>query len=265
MNHPVIAIDGPAASGKGTVARMLAEHFCFAYLDSGILYRAVACLGLVLSTKMKTDAEISSRLYLSDICSNFGGFLHAISDAMSEISNQKGEELKFLSPVAKILSKVILKAHELVSIADNIPENVLRSELVGVAASIIGQEPEIRNLLTRLMREFAIDNGRLGSVIDGRDIGTIVFPDAICKIFLTANLKVRAERRFKEEQRLKNKKATFDSIYEALKNRDARDSSRKLAPMTCSENHIVVDTSEISAEEAFNKLVGFISVRLRNS
>ena len=270
---PIIAIDGPAASGKGTMARMLAEHFRFAYLDSGSLYRAFACIELVLSDKSsvslndKAEKEENHNLHLADLSEDYD-FTHILSDTLKEAEKNK-KKIDFSSYTAhtKFFSEDTSGAREFISIAKKIPDNILKSEIVGTGASTVGKLPEVRALLTSLMREFASSPGDkyLGTVIDGRDIGSVVFPNATCKIFLTADLKVRAERRFKDTKNFGDTSATFESIYETLRSRDERDASRSIAPMTYDETHIVVDTSNISIKEAFNKLVNIIDLRLHNA
>ena len=270
---PIIAIDGPAASGKGTMARMLAEHFHFAYLDSGSLYRAFACIELVLSDKPNVlfdDKTVKAKpvnVHLSDLCKDYD-FLRVLSDILKETEAKK-RKIDFSSYITHkdFFSEDVSGAHEFISIAKKIPVNILKSEIVGMGASTIGKLPEVRALLNSLMREFANSPGDdyLGTVIDGRDIGTVVFPNATCKIFLTADLKVRAERRFKDAKDFGDTSATFESIYETLRSRDERDASRSIAPMTYDETYIVVDTSNINIQEVFKKLVNIIDLRLHNA
>lgn len=267
---PIIAIDGPAASGKGTMARMLAEHFGFAYLDSGSLYRAFACVELVLADKPSAligEGALPDESVIPDSCEDYD-FLHTLSDVVKTFEKEK-RNADFSSIIShdKISMDVVPSAKGLVRFANEIPANILKSEIVGMGASLLGKLPEVRTLLTSLMREFAESPGNkyLGTVMDGRDIGTVVFPNATCKIFLTADLKVRAERRYKDIVEAGSKNETPESIYAALKSRDERDASRGIAPMTCDESYIKVDTTNDDINEVFNKLVNIVDARLHNN
>lgn len=218
--RPVVAIDGPAGSGKGTLARMIASHFNFIYLDTGLLYRTVAFLNVPLEKIKNMTAK-------------------EIVNAMSELTDEQ-----------------------------------LRSDKTSARASDIAKSPEIRDIMTRLQRDF-IDiyekNEKKGIVLDGRDIGTVVVPNACCKLFITADLQERAKRRFedlrekdnlqeKPRKNLGNMKAkngkkdqniSFDEVYNNLKLRDIQDKSRKIAPLTCDETYLVIDTTRQSVEESF--------------
>lgn len=202
---PVIAIDGPAGSGKGTMARRLASHFGFAYLDTGMMYRAVAYLNL--------SADKLSQLSITD----------------------------FMNAVCKI------------------PNANLRTDEVSLKTSTLSKQPKIRENMTRLQREFAGNPGEKykGAILDGRDIGTVVVPDAVCKLFVTADVKVRAERRFAAIKQT-NKQATFDEVYENLKKRDEQDSSRNIAPMKFDESYVLVDTSKETVKESFARVVKIV-------
>lgn len=191
---PVVAIDGPAGSGKGTLARMIASHFNFVYLDTGLLYRTVAFLNVSLE-KIKS-----------------------------------------------------MKIEDLLNVADQLTDEQLRSSENSTRASNIAKMPEIRDIMTRLQRDFIDLYSDKGVVLDGRDIGTVVAPDACCKLFITADLEERAKRRFAD---LKGKNITFEEVFNNMKHRDAQDKSRKVAPLTCDETYIVVDTTRQSAQESF--------------
>jgi cytidylate kinase len=191
---PVVAIDGPAGSGKGTLARMIASHFNFVYLDTGLLYRTVAFLNV----------------------------------SLEKIKNMKIEDL--------------------LSVADQLTDEQLRSSENSTRASNIAKMPEIRDIMTRLQRDFIDLYSDKGVVLDGRDIGTVIVPDACCKLFITADLEERAKRRFAD---LNGKNTTFEEVFDNMKRRDAQDKSRKVAPLTCDETYIVVDTTRQSAQESF--------------
>ena len=201
----IIAIDGPAASGKGTLARKLAEYYGHAYLDTGRLYRAVG-LKLVNNKQDPNDKNA------------------AIEAAKS------------------------INAHDLQS-------KRLRQETVGQAASIISAIPEVRQILLDYQRTYAKREG--GAVLDGRDIGTVVCPDADIKLFVTASVEARAQRRHNELQG-EGIEVVADSVLEDLKERDARDSQRDVAPLKPAPDAIEVDTTNMSTDEVLARVTSLI-------
>ncbi|MDR1375645.1 MAG: (d)CMP kinase [Holosporaceae bacterium] len=202
---PIIAIDGPAGSGKGTIAKKLAGYFNFAHLDTGILYRAIAYL----------NAELN--------------------------------EIKELS------------ISEILKIAQGASLQVLKSEDISSKASKIAKSAEIREIMTRLQRDFIASPGDHygGSVLDGRDIGTVVAPNAICKIFVTASLEVRAARRFRALER-SNSLETYEEIMESLAARDKQDQLREISPLTLNDSYVVLDTSQETVKESFFRAVEIV-------
>jgi len=204
-----IAIDGPAASGKGTLARRIAEHFGYSYLDTGSIYRAVG-LKLIYSAKDPYDkrSAIDSALALSE----------------QDLTNPR-----------------------------------LRQERIGQAASIISSIPEVRTILLDFQRNFA--KSPKGAVLDGRDIGTVVCPQADIKIFITANLETRAKRRHRELQG-EGIEVVYQSVYDDLYERDERDAERNVAPLIAAEDSIIVDSSDLSANEVFDKVVAIVKNKL---
>ncbi len=205
-NKPmVIAIDGPAASGKGTVARTLAEHFGLDYLDTGSIYRA---LGYKI---MQIDGD------------------------------PENEELAIKT--ARTISEEDLKNPH------------LYDEGVGRYASIVSAIGEVRNVLFQFQRDFA--QSTRGAVLDGRDIGTVICPDADFKFFITADLEARAERRYKQLQN-KGNPIIYQSVLEDLQRRDERDSKREAAPLKKAEDAIHIDTTNMGADEVFEKIVSTI-------
>ncbi len=206
----VIAIDGPAASGKGTLARRLAEHMGYAYLDTGSLYRAVG-LKLIYSGKDPYDKRAALDA--------------ALGLAAHDLSNPR-----------------------------------LRQERVGKAASIISAIPQVRDALLDFQRRFAQDPG--GAVLDGRDIGTVVCPDAPIKIFITASLEARARRRHRELQG-EGIEVVYDSVLDDLRERDDRDARRAVAPMLPATDAIVIDTSQLDANAVFERALGLVEAYLR--
>lgn len=219
----VIAIDGPAASGKGTLARKLAEALGFAYMDTGALYRAVAfeVLSTGLSIKDKKDAR----------------------DA------------------AQILVKKIGRAR---NPADILGKPSLREDKIGQAASVVAAMPEVREVLLKLQRDFAQKPGGsyLGAILDGRDIGTVICPRADVKFFITAKTEIRAERRLKELQS-KGIAVTYSTVLSEMLERDARDSSRNAAPMKPADDAVVIDSSDMNADQLLEKALSVTKDRLK--
>lgn len=217
----IIAIDGPAAAGKGTLAQNLARRFGYAFLDTGRLYRAVG-YAVLRAGKDPSDATAATAA---------------------------AEQLK--------------------------PENVnkllknpaLREEATGAAASKVAVIPSVRTALLDLQRRFAkqpfFEDGTpaAGAVLDGRDIGTVVCPDADVKLFVTASAEVRADRRFKELKD-KGEDVSYDVILKDLKERDERDSKRATAPLKPAEDAFILDTSAMDADKAFAAALDYISSRV---
>ena len=209
MTVPVITIDGPSGAGKGTVARLIALELGFNLLDSGAIYRI---LGLAA-----TDAGIE----LDDI------------DALVALSNSL--DLRFLYNVEA--TEIVLNG---ISVGDQ-----LRTQAVADAASQVAIHPSVRDALMGLQRRQARDPGLVG---DGRDLGTIVFPDANLKIFLDASVEVRAERRYLE---IIQSGQTVDrsAILRDLEIRDVRDRTRKVAPLVPADDAYVIDSSDKTAAQ----------------
>lgn len=208
----VIAVDGPAASGKGTVSNSLANHFDFARLDTGLIYRALG--------------------------------LKVLGDGTDASDKQK----------------VILLANQLSF--DDLNQENLRSEKVGAVASRVAAIPDVRAVLLKFQRDFAFHPPaeKSGVVLDGRDIGTIVCPNANFKIFLIADKDVRATRRFKELQE-RGLRAIYSQILRDIVDRDARDSFRSVAPLEPAKDAFVLDTSKLSADATFVAALGYISTQ----
>lgn len=201
----IIAVDGPAASGKGTLARRLARHFGYHYLDTGSLYRAVA-LGL-----MRRGLDPANR------------------------------------------EEATLAAAALTPPDRDDPD--LRSEAVSAAASIVASYPDVRAHVLEYQRRFAAQ--RPGAVLDGRDIGTVVCPDAEVKLFVTARPEVRARRR-KLEREGQGEKVDFEALLADIIARDARDMNRPVAPLKPAQDARLLDTSDLDIEAAFQAALGLI-------
>jgi cytidylate kinase len=202
----IIAIDGPAASGKGTLAKRIADHWRLAYLDTGLLYRAVA-------------RDVRSR----------GG---ALGDAAAAEAAAKG-----LDP-------------------ETLDDPGLRHPGLGEAASIVARIPQVRAALLAIQRAFARRAG--GVVLDGRDIGTIVCPQADVKLYVTASAQVRAERRYREKIS-RGEPATYEAVLEDIQRRDERDAGREAAPMRPAADAFLLDTTDLDIEAAFDTAVGVIA------
>jgi len=201
----IIAVDGPAASGKGTLARLLARHYGLAHLDTGLLYRAVAAKVLQAGKRPNNEeaAVAAARRLDPDACS--------------------GEDL--------------------------------RSATAGEAASVVAAIPGVRQAILSLQRRFAARPR--GAVLDGRDIGTVVCPDADVKLFITASLEVRARRRH-AELAASGIVVSYDEVLAALKARDGRDTSRPVAPLRPAADAHLLDTSDLDIETAFRAAVAIV-------
>ena len=204
----VIAVDGPAASGKGTLARRLAAHYGLPYLDTGLLYRMVA-RAVLDAGKSLDDAEAAVAMA--------AGFDEAALD-----------------------------------------ESRLRGREIGEAASVVAAIPAVRRSLIDRQRRFAAAGP--GAVLDGRDIGTVICPDAPVKLFVTATPEVRAARRHRELAG-RGEVASFEGILADIRRRDARDSGRGDAPLKAAEDAVLLDTSALGVEEAFQAALAIVENR----
>ncbi len=205
-NYPVIAIDGPTASGKGTVASLVAQKLGFHYLDSGALYRLVALASEKLGIDVKNAAEL--------------GFL--VPKLLISFNN----------------NQILLDGEDVT--------DAIRTENIGLRASALAVHPEVRSALVGLQRGFRQSPGL---VADGRDMASVIFPDAVLKVFLTASAQARAERRYKQLI-AKGISAKLSDLLQDLQERDARDSSRGAAPLVIAEGAKVLETSDLSIDQA---------------
>ena len=210
-----IAIDGPAASGKGTLARRLAEHFDLAYLDTGAIYRAVA-RDVLAAGHDPADAEAAAA------------------------------QARRLDPAS-------------------LGDPRLRDEDVARASSVVAAHAPVRAALLDFQRRFAAvpPSGKRGAVLDGRDIGTVVCPDAPLKLYITAGIEARAGRRHKELA-ARGEDQDFADVLADLEARDARDSARATAPLKQAQDAVLIDTTALDAEGVFAHIADLVEARLRD-
>lgn len=210
----VIAIDGPAAAGKGTLAKRLAGHFSLELLDTGLLYRAVA------RKVLDIDVEI-------------------------------GEDPQTYSVIAAQAARGLIAA--------DLEVDGLRDDHVAQAASRVSALPDVRAALLGFQRTFAQQPpyGGQGAVLDGRDIGTVVCPQADVKLFVTASTEIRAKRRLKELQD-RGVEAIYARVLDDMRERDARDAGREASPLVAAEDAFLLDTSDLDADQAFAAALDFI-------
>ena len=204
----IIAIDGPAASGKGTIARKLSVHYGLPHLDTGLLYRATA----------RTLLDEGARL----------------DDSVAAVAAARGLALI------------------------DFDETRLRGREMGEAASVVAALTQVRGVLRDLQRRFATQEG--GAVLDGRDIGTIIAPDADVKIFVTADADTRAQRRAIELRRA-GERVTFEAVLADIERRDARDAGRAAAPLRAADDAVTLDTSNLDVDAAVAAAIGLVERR----
>jgi cytidylate kinase len=212
----IIALDGPAASGKGTLAKRLAKHFGFAHLDTGKLYRAVG-LAVLRAGEDPEDADSAGRA--------------AAALTPSDLDNP-----------------------------------ALAGDDAAVAASKVAAIPAVRDALLSFQRRFAESppDGAAGAVIDGRDIGTVVCPEAPAKLFVTAGLEIRAERRHKELLG-RGETSIYARVLQDLTERDERDSNRAVSPLLAADDAKVLDTSTLDPDAAFAAALAYVEKRLKDA
>ena len=203
----IIAVDGPAASGKGTIAKALARHYGLPHLDTGLLYRAVA----LTVQRMELDPAIEA-------------------DAVAACNFDEGL----------------------------LDDPALRQDAIGQLASIVSAHPLVRAALLQRQKRFARQPG--GAVLDGRDIGTVIAPDADAKLFVKATPQVRAQRRHRELQS-HGSDVSFDKVLADIRARDARDSARSTAPLTMAADAALLDTSTLTIEASVAKAIALVEAR----
>jgi cytidylate kinase len=218
----IITIDGPSGSGKGTVSRLLADKLGFHYLDSGALYRVLS----IAATRRKVDTANRAELLL-------------IAEHMD------------------VTFKTSTQGHfEVLLEGENVTSD-LRMETTGARASQLAAYPEVRDALMKRQRLFARGDGL---VADGRDMGTVVFPAADLKIYLTASIDERAKRRYKELIE-KGEDVSLRALKEQVRVRDERDTNREASPLVAAEDAIALDTSDMSALEVIDTVLHIIDFK----
>lgn len=214
-----IAIDGPAGAGKSTLSRKLAENFGYIYVDTGALYRTVGLKFLNL------------------------GFDTDLSCNISEILEKTTVDIRFVD------------GQQHVFLDDKDVSDDIRTPKASMMASAVSAKPEVRAFLIDMQRKLAKENN---IVMDGRDIGTVVLPDATVKIYLTASAEARAKRRF-DELVLKGEKVTYKEVYDDMVQRDYNDMSRKIAPLKKADDAILADTSDLDLAESLELLIKIVN------
>ena len=210
----IIAIDGPSGAGKSTLGRMLARELNLLYIDTGSMYRALALAVMESSVNSNDDLAVGSLASRVDID------LQGDPDSL----------------------RVILEGRDVT--------DAIRAEEVTHMSSIISTIPAVRRAMVARQRQL----GRRGAVLNGRDIGTVVFPDADVKFFLTAVPQERAQRRF-EEERAQDSRVSFEETFAEMSERDRRDETRADSPLVAADDAIIVDSTGLSIQEVFEKMM----------
>ncbi|NLZ70978.1 MAG: (d)CMP kinase [Clostridiaceae bacterium] len=218
-----IAIDGPSGAGKSTIAKTLAKELNIMYLDTGALFRALAYQALEWDINPQDEKAVSEFLQNADL------------------------DIKFINQEQRVL------------INEEDVTDYIRSEAVSIAASDISVHPIIRNYILIKERELA---AKESFILDGRDIGTVVLPDAEVKIFLSASPEIRAKRRLIDLQKKSKESVEYDQVLADIIKRDKQDSSRETAPTKKADDAIYIDSGELTLEETVNKVKEIIIKKL---
>ena len=213
-----VAIDGPAGAGKSTLARAAAKRLSYIYVDTGALYRSIALNAVRNNVEISNSGEIEKMLEKTKI------------------------ELKFINDEQRVFLN-----------GEDVSDKIRTSE-ISMAASAISALPAVRSFLLELQRELARKNN---VIMDGRDIGTVVLPNAQVKIFLTASPECRAKRRY-DEYIAKGKQENYEEILESIKQRDYNDSHRAIAPLKAADDAVLVDTSDDTPQQSVERIVKII-------
>lgn len=222
-NTPIITIDGPSSSGKGTISKLLAEKIGWNYLDSGAVYRALALL--IIENNINLDMDYCAKSVRNDGLNT--------NEIISFIKHLKPEQIQL-----------------------KLQDQLIRSEECGMMASKIAVIPEVRTAINAFLQEF---NVAPGLVADGRDMGTVVFPNANFKLFLTASNEARAARRFLQLQQ-SGIDANLDAVLQGLIERDIRDQNRDVAPLKPDQAAIIIDTTKLSVDEVLQLILQHVDL-----
>jgi cytidylate kinase len=218
----IITLDGPSGAGKSTLGRMLARELNLLYLETGAMYRAAAL------AVIEAGVSLTDKTAIADVVARADINLEGDPDSLQVRLNGRDVSQE------------------------------IRSEEVSHSSSVISTIPEVRRILVNRQREMGTRSG--GVVLDGRDIGTVVLPQADIKFFLTAAPEARAQRRY-EEDRLKERDATFEDTLTDINTHDRRDSTREDSPLAIADDAIVIDSTELSIDEVFERMMSEIRER----
>ncbi len=213
-----VAIDGPAGAGKSTIAKKIAKELNFIYVDTGALYRAIAFFSLKNSANTKIEDEISLLLPKINL------------------------EIKFINNEQRVF------------LNDEDVSDLIRTPEISMSASNVSAHPSVRKFLLDLQKKIASENN---IIMDGRDIGTVILPNADVKIFLTADAKERAKRRY-DELTAKSMQVDFEIILKEIIERDENDSNRAVAPLKCANDAIKIDSTKMSILEVVDTIKSLI-------
>ncbi len=224
----IVAIDGPSSSGKSTIAKLVAKHFNFTYIDSGSIYRAVTYLAIKNKLIKTGKIDVVSLIDLLNNCSISFSF---------NLNNQNVIKLNNLS----------------------IDKEIRTSEISNYV-SLVAEINEIRKYVLKIQKDISYNKS---VVMDGRDIGSVVFPNADFKFFLDASLDIRTSRRW-NELKLIEKDLKFEEVKKDLLNRDEKDTSRKFSPLIKSKDSILIDSDELDITEVVDKIIDIIKKEITN-
>ena len=213
-----VAIDGPSGAGKSTLAKQLAAELGFIYVDTGAMYRSIGLYGMRKGIDIKDPVQVEG----------------VLSEINISLAFQEGTQHIYLNN-------------------EDVSEKV-RAEQAGMAASVVAKQPAVRQFLLELQRDMAEKNNIL---MDGRDIGTVVLPNATVKIYLTASVEARANRRYKELQE-KGNPETFEKVKKDIEERDWQDMNREISPLKKAADAMEVDTSALNLQQSFDVLLDLI-------
>lgn len=217
-----VAIDGPSGAGKSTLAKQLAQRLGFLYLDTGAMYRAIGLHGLNMGIDIQDSKQVETLLQDIEIGLEFQQGVQHIYLNQQDVSEQ------------------------------------IRTEKAGMAACAVASQTAVREFLLNLQRDMA---KKYNILMDGRDIGTVILPHATVKIYLTASVKARAERRFAQLQQ-KGQNVDFETVKQDIEQRDYQDMHRQTAPLKKAADAVELDTSELSLEQSFEAMLEIIQQKI---